>query len=147
MQSTDEEREEILALMRKKNGLLLFAVMGGVFSEGVDFPGDMAIGAYIISPAIPPYNFYRELQQYYFEQEYDRGEEYAYIYPGMNKVIQSAGRIIRTESDKGLIFLIGKRFGEKRFQETFPELWFENGEVIEPSDPVKAVSRFWQKSG
>ena len=146
VRSTDEEREAILDQLRSGEGYLFFAVMGGVFSEGVDFPGNMAIGAYIISPGIPPFNFYRELQLFYFENEYEKGNEYAYIYPGMNKVIQAAGRIIRTEKDRGIIFLVGSRFEENQFQELFPEIWFESGKVYNPANPHKLISGFWKES-
>jgi DNA excision repair protein ERCC-2 len=143
VRSTEQERDTILSTLKSGENYLLCAVMGGVFSEGIDYPGNMAIGAYIVSPGIPPFNFYRELQRYYFENEYDMGEEYAYIYPGMNKVIQAAGRIIRTEKDRGIIFLIGSRFQEKRFEEVFPEEWFSDSNVLSPKNPTKLIKNFW----
>lgn len=141
--STDDQRSAILEILNEGSPTLLFAVMGGVFSEGVDYPGQMAIGAFLISPGLPPFNFYRELQKHYFDKEYGEGQKYAYIYPGMNKVIQSAGRVIRTETDKGVIFLLGNRFSEMEYQELFPDNWFRNGDVLEAESFSKILKDFW----
>ncbi len=145
--SSAAERGEILGKMGGEKPVLLFAVMGGVFSEGVDFPGDLAIGAYIISPALPTFDYYRELQRYYFEKEYGKGEAYAYTYPGMAKAVQAAGRIIRTREDRGVIFLLGKRFTEDVYQNLFPENWFPLTELSEISEVKKELKNFWDKTG
>lgn len=143
--SNDEQRNAILQSLQEESPILLFAVMGGVFSEGVDYPGNLAIGAFLISPGLPPFDFYRELQKHYFDKEYGEGQRYAYVFPGMNKVIQSAGRVIRTESDKGVIFLLGNRFAEQEYQELFPENWFRNGEALEGNNFTKILNEFWKE--
>ena len=125
---------------------LLFAVMGGIFSEGVDFPGDLAEGAFIISPGLPTFDYYRELQRHYYDINYESGREYAYIYPGMAKVVQSAGRIIRTENDQGTIFLIGERFVESLYQDLFPENWFPLKLKGTKTAFQKELKKFWDKS-
>ncbi|MCD6374131.1 MAG: ATP-dependent DNA helicase [Caldisericaceae bacterium] len=140
------ERDEVLNRLRhEKQPHLLLAVMGGIFSEGVDFTGDMAIGVIVVSPALPQVSFERELLRHYYQETYQMGEEYAYIYPGMNKVIQAVGRLIRTATDKGIVLLIGDRFADERFNLLLPEYWFrKKDDVIITMDYEREVRKFWQ---
>jgi DNA excision repair protein ERCC-2 len=105
---------------------LIFAVQGGVFAEGVDYPGETLSGVIIISPALPQVSFERELMRQYYEEHYGKGFEFAYLYPGMNRVIQSVGRLIRSESDLGVAVLVCQRFAQTQYSSLFPEDWSES---------------------
>jgi len=144
----ETEKENILSLLKTgNNAYLLLSVIGGVFSEGVDYLGEMAIGVIIVSPALPKINFERELLRSYYERHKSAGFEYAYIYPGMNKVIQSAGRLIRSFSDKGVLVLIGSRFTEEKFNELFPEYWYnKEGDVIISEQYEDVLKSFWKEN-
>ena len=111
LEEFEEEREE---------SLLGFCVMGGIFSEGIDLSRDRLIGAAVVGTGLPQVCRERELLREYFDKKGLRGFDYAYVYPGMNKVLQSAGRVIRTEEDRGVILLLDDRFREGRYKETFP---------------------------
>ncbi|MEJ2053753.1 MAG: helicase C-terminal domain-containing protein, partial [Calditrichaceae bacterium] len=143
----DEDRNYVLKELRKTGRQnLLLAVMGGIFSEGVDYVGDMAIGVIVISPALPLVSFERELLRQYYEEKQNAGMEYAYIYPGMNKVIQSVGRLIRSVTDKGIVVLIGERFADEKFNSILPEYWFDKQGDIEITDKYRPVIReFWDR--
>lgn len=108
-----------------QNSLLGFCVMGGIFSEGIDLALDQLIGAVVVGTGLPQVCWERELLKSYFDAHGFRGFDYAYLYPGMNKVLQSAGRVIRTDEDRGVILLLDERFGDGRYQETFPREWRE----------------------
>ena len=118
---------------------LLLAVLGGIFSEGVDFTGDMAIGTFIIGPGLPAYTTEQELMQKYFEFKWSKGFEYAYRNPGMMKVIQAAGRIFRTTTDRGFVMLIGHRFSTPYYRSVLPTDW----KIKQPPDLIKRIQTFW----
>ncbi len=143
----EAQRDQILKQLRNESGShLLLAVMGGLFSEGVDFSGKMAIGVIIIGPALPQFNYSRELLRAYYDQYNGQGMEYAYIYPGMNKVIQSVGRLIRSATDRGIVVLIGERFADEAYNILLPEYWFQkHGDVEITTTYVKAIKDFWKK--
>lgn len=143
----EEDRNHVLNDLKKDNQQnLLLGVMGGIFSEGIDYIGNMAIGVIVISPALPMVSFERELLRQYYEEKQNAGMEYAYIYPGMNKVIQSVGRLIRSVTDKGIVVLIGKRFADEKFNNILPEYWFKRQGDIEITDNyVPAIKKFWYK--
>ena len=142
---SEKERELVFNRLRQPNmSHLVLAVQGGIFAEGVDYPGEMLIGAFIIGPALPPYSFEQELMKQYYQEHYGAGFEYAYLFPGINRVIQSAGRVIRTPTDRGIIILIGQRFGTPYYNAHFPAYWYEKvpTELI-TRDVVAAVKEFW----
>lgn len=143
----DSDRDEILNHIKSPGvNHLLLAVMGGIFSEGVDFYGEMAIGVIVVSPALPRFGYQRDLLFHYYENKSGMGREYAYMYPGMNKVIQSVGRLIRSFTDKGVVILIGERFAEDDFNSLLPSYWFSRKNDIVISNNYKPViSAFWQK--
>lgn len=147
MKETD--RDAILQKLKHPNGAhVLLAVMGGIFSEGVDFSGNMAIGVIVISPALPQVNYERELLRTYYDENNGMGAEYAYIYPGMNKVIQSVGRLIRSASDKGVVVLIGDRFADEQYNILLPEYWFQkHGDVEITTDYLSSIQQFWKSVG
>ena len=108
----DHSRNAFLdSLAKREQSHLLLGVQGGVFSEGVDYLGKLALGVIIVGPGLPKMNYETDLTRLYFQEQSGKGFEYAYLFPGMNRVIQSAGRVIRSESDNGVIVLIGRRFG------------------------------------
>ena len=125
---------------------LLLAVQGGIFAEGVDYPGDMLIGVMIIGPGLPRMDAEQELIRDYFEDRYGRGFAYAYLYPGMNRVIQSAGRVIRSATDVGVIALLGKRFSYANYTALFPTHWYTNSprELI-TRHYQQRLTRFWRQ--
>ncbi len=101
--------EYVEALKERDRPTLILAVQGGVFSEGVDYPGDMLIGALIVGPALPAFDFERECLREYFDAQGGEGFDYAYTFPAMTRVVQSAGRVIRSSQDRGLIVLMDRR--------------------------------------
>ncbi len=146
--SMDERsRAQILdQLCQPELNNLILAVQGGIFAEGVDYPGEMLIGAFIIGPGLPQFSFEQELMKKYFQEHYTKGFEYAYLYPGMNRVIQSAGRVIRTMEDRGLIILIDQRFSTSYYNAIFPRGWYRvtPSELIS-SDYTREIKSFWQE--
>lgn len=122
---TEEKREEFLEEFAKERegNLLGLCVMGGIFSEGIDLTEEKLVGAFIVGTGLPQICYEREILRQYFEKKNGKGFDYAYLYPGMNKVLQSAGRVIRTETDRGVIFLLDERFLQRQCQEIFPREW------------------------
>lgn len=142
----NEEVEATLDLLKSQSmPMILFAVQGGVFSEGVDYLGDMVIGAFVVGPPLPNFDFEREKMKQYYEQEYSSGFDYAYTFPAMSKAIQSAGRVIRSETDKGIIVLMDDRFLDKSYTQSLPRDWFEENPRELVSNKILAdVSEFWK---
>lgn len=144
---TDRARDEILSRLRA-NGepVLLLAVLGGVFAEGVDYPGDMLSEVIVVSPALPQVGPERELLKRFYQERYERGFEYAYLVPGMTRVVQAAGRLIRSENDRGAIVLICKRFLRQPYLRLLPEEWSGgDGRRLVVPDPVAAVQEFFKQ--
>lgn len=98
--------------------------MGGIFSEGIDLKEDRLIGVVIVGTGLPMVCTEQELLKGYFEKTNQKGFDYAYQYPGMNKVMQAAGRVIRTMEDEGIILLLDDRFLKREYQELFPREWW-----------------------
>ena len=130
----------------RKHSLMGFCVMGGIFSEGIDLAEDKLIGAIIIGTGLPQVCRERELLKNYFDAHGLRGFDYAYLYPGMNKVLQSAGRVIRTDEDRGVILLLDERFRDGRYQETFPREWKEYA-LCNVENVEDYLETFWKKWG
>lgn len=126
---------------------IAFAVQGGLFSEGMDYPGDMLIGAFIIGPPLPNFDLEREEMRKYYDQHYGAGFDYAYSIPAMAKAIQAAGRVIRSETDRGLIVLMDNRFMQPCYSRSMPADWHEAGITNLISEGIlKEVSDFWELS-
>ena len=121
----ETEREDFLAQFESAHpkGLVGFCVMGGIFGEGIDLRNDRLIGAVIVGTGLPQVCRERELLKQFYDKRGQDGFFYAYTCPGMNKVLQSAGRVIRTEEDKGVILLLDERFASARYREMFPAEW------------------------
>lgn len=121
---TDKEKDKILDKFKdtKKAHLGLF-VLGGSFSEGIDFEGDLLNGVIIVGVGLPMVNIENNILSNFFEEKYSKGFDYAYTYPGFNKVVQAAGRVIRTEYDRGIVILIDQRYKYRLYQELMPDMW------------------------
>jgi DNA excision repair protein ERCC-2 len=140
----DHEREHVLHLLRNgKHNNLILAVQGGIFAEGVDYPGEMVIGAVVVGPGLPQVGLERDLMRKYYAEKYGMGFEYAYLYPGMVRVIQSAGRVIRSEEDKGVIVLLGSRFGDPQYNSLFPSHWFNDHPDEIVNKDIGKLRKFW----
>ena len=124
--------------------LLGFCVMGGIFSEGIDLKKDSLIGAIIVGTGIPQVCCERELLKNYFDSQGENGFDYAYRIPGMNKVLQSAGRVIRTAEDIGVIALLDERFLEFQYQKMFPREWSQYN-IVSVDEIAKKVESFWNE--
>lgn len=122
---SEQAREEFLASFRPDNPetLLGFAVLGGIFSEGVDLPGDRLNGVMVVGVGLPQVGLERNLLRGYFQSRGKNGFDYAYVYPGMCKVLQAGGRLIRSESDNGVIVLADDRFLQHPYKQLLPEEW------------------------
>ncbi|GLC29194.1 ATP-dependent DNA helicase [Clostridium omnivorum] len=142
---TEEQREEFLKNFdeKSKTTLVGFGVLGGIFSEGVDLKGDRLIGAIIVGVGLPQLCLERDIIRDYFNDTKEMGYEYAYMYPGMNKVLQAAGRVIRSEDDKGIIMLIDERFSSRSYQSLFPKEWFPNLKIKEMKSLKQQLRIFW----
>ena len=145
---SEEAREIFLENFEedRKHSLMGFCVMGGIFSEGIDLSEDKLIGSIIIGTGLPQVCRERELLKNYFDAHGLRGFDYAYLYPGMNKVLQSAGRVIRTDEDRGVILLLDERFRDGRYQETFPREWKEYA-LCNVENVEDYLETFWRKWG
>lgn len=140
------EREVFLEEFRsgREKSLIGFCVMGGIFAEGIDLAEDRLIGAIIVGPGIPQVCNDREIVKGYFDKRGMDGFDYAYLYPGMNKVLQSAGRVIRTENDRGTILLLDDRFLQRKYREMFPREW-DNWKTCDAGNAEKYMRRFWEE--
>ena len=126
--------------------LVGFCVLGGVFSEGIDLREDSLIGAVIVGTGLPQVGYEKELLKSYFDERGENGFDYAYRFPGMNKVLQAAGRVIRTQEDVGVIALLDERFLQGSYRKTFPREW-EYYEVVNAELLERRLERFWDSWG
>ena len=145
----DRDKERILQKLadRPAKGAVLFAVMGGMYAEGVDYPDGLLSGVFIISPALPQLSFERELLRRYFDETEGAGFEHAYLMPGMTRVIQAAGRLIRSESDQGVIALLCNRFLQEPYASRLPADWYDESpaELIS-RDPARTIREFFRNA-
>ncbi|HEY0371570.1 MAG TPA: helicase C-terminal domain-containing protein, partial [Thermoanaerobaculia bacterium] len=144
---TDYERNAILDILRDKrrDGNLILAVSGGMYAEGVDYQGDMLSGVMVIGPALPQVSFEQELLKQYYDEQYGAGFEFAYLIPGMTRVVQSAGRVIRSETDVGVIALLCKRFTQESYTRYFPTDWYEDSpRELVSKKPASEIRSFFE---
>ncbi len=143
---TEPERDAFIAAFSVKHGetLVGFAVLGGIFGEGIDLVGERLIGAVIVGVGLPQLCEERDLIRDYFQRQNTMGFEYAYTFPGMNRVLQAIGRVIRSETDYGVVLLIDARFNELRYRRLFPA-WWKFRRVRNTSALSEAVSNFWKQ--
>nr|WP_269802543.1 ATP-dependent DNA helicase [Marinobacter sp. G11] len=121
-----EQRRQFLAEFQKPEGSVAFAVLGGVFSEGIDLPGDQLIGAFVATLGLPPFDAWHEILKDRLQQRFGEGYNYTYLIPGLQKVAQAAGRVIRTPDDRGIIWLIDDRFLQPGVNRLLPRWWFSD---------------------
>lgn len=143
---TEAERESFLEQFvdEPASSRIGFCVMGGIFSEGIDLRNDRLIGAVIVGTGLPMVCNERELFRGYYDEKCDAGFEYSYLYPGINKVLQSGGRVIRTKDDKGAILLLDDRFTQQQYYSLFPREWFPNV-TVNLSGMKKVLEEFWKE--
>ena len=141
----EREKEEFLEEFSASEGTLVgFCVMGGIFSEGIDLMGEKLIGAIIIGTGLPQIGTEREILRQYYDKKGVNGFDYAYRYPGMNKVLQSAGRVIRTQEDTGIILLLDERFAGKDYRNLFPAEWSDRGNCT-LNTVEEQLGSFWNR--
>lgn len=147
MQSADmkeAQREEFLKHFEQESDgwTIGCCVLGGIFSEGIDLKEDRLIGAVIVGTGLPMVCHERELFKSYYDKKNGCGFEYAYRYPGVNKVFQAGGRVIRTAEDKGAVLLLDERFLQRQYLELFPREWFPY-DIVDLPKMKKLLREFW----
>ena len=144
---TELEREEFLEEFTEETEetLVGFCVMGGIFSEGIDLIGDRLIGVAVVGTGLPQVNCEREILKGYYDEKGEQGFDYAYRYPGMNKVLQAAGRVIRTKEDTGAILLMDERFLNRDYRNLFPREW-NDACACTLGNVEKHLQAFWDVS-
>lgn len=143
---TEKERETFLEQFQeeREKSFVAFCVLGGIFGEGIDLTGDRLIGSIIVGNGFPGISYEREILKKYYDERNGQGFDYAFRYPGMNKVLQAAGRVIRTTQDQGVILLLEERFLEREYRALFPLEWSEC-KVLRQEALAGELHRFWSK--
>ncbi len=144
-QKNDEINKMLEKFSQKTKNIVVFAVQGGSLSEGIDLPGNKLIGTIIVGPSLPYFDLENECIRRFHDTKYSgKGFDYTYTYPAMSRVVQAAGRVIRTEDDKGIIVLMDGRFLETKYAESMPKNWFKNSphELVSKSI-LSDISAFW----
>lgn len=143
----DEQQRELFLQKfknRPESNLVGFCVLGGIFSEGIDLKGERLIGVAIVGVGLAQLNAEADLVQKYYQTENHEGYQFAYQIPGMNKVLQAAGRVIRSETDIGVVLLLDQRFNARRYRELFPEHWQQIESVNNDRELKSQLMRFWK---
>jgi DNA excision repair protein ERCC-2 len=120
-----QQRKDFLAGFQEESGSVAFAVLGGVFSEGIDLPGEQLIGAFVATLGLPPFDAWHDILKQRLQKRFGAGYDYTYLIPGLQKVAQAAGRVIRTPEDEGVIWLIDDRFLQPQIRQLLPGWWFD----------------------
>ncbi|NVK40332.1 MAG: ATP-dependent DNA helicase [Oceanospirillaceae bacterium] len=120
---SQQARQAFLERFSESGQGIGFAVLGGAFAEGIDLPGNRLIGAFVATLGLPPFDDWHEELRTRLQRRFGRGYDYAYLYPGMQKVVQAAGRVIRTPEDRGTVILIDDRFGRPEVRSLLPAWW------------------------
>ena len=142
------EKEEFLSAFADDTGHLRvgFCVLGGAFAEGVDLPGSRLIGAIVFGVGLPGLSDERNMIRDYVDPDGENGYDYAYTYPGMNRVLQAAGRVIRRDDDRGVVILADDRYAHPKYRSLFPEHWKSVQYAGNASSLAEIVKRFWDKN-
>ena len=142
---TYADRDAFLGELQADGKLRIgFCVLGGSFSEGIDLPGDRLIGVVVVGVGLPGISDENNIIRDYYEEKCGAGYDYAYTYPGMNAVLQAVGRVIRTETDRGIAVLIDDRYAEPKYRNLFPEEWKGMKFAGNPQSLAEIARRFWQ---
>lgn len=140
----EREREEFLQEFEQEDdSLVAFCIMGGIFSEGIDLLGEKLIGAILVGTGLPQIGNEREILRNFYAEGGENGFDYAYRYPGMNKVLQAAGRVIRTKEDTGMILLLDERFWQREYSSLFPVEWSDRM-ACTLTDVEEKLELFWK---
>ncbi len=144
---TEKDREDFLSHFQDNDNqsAIGLCVLGGIFGEGIDLTDSQLIGAVIIGTGLPMVCTENELFREYYDKQNKNGFTYAYQYPGMNKVLQAAGRVIRTDTDRGAILLLDERFLQSSYQQLFPREWFPHY-IVNPDSMMMELNKFWSSS-
>jgi len=144
---TEEERESFLNKFQPNTtgNFVCFSVLGGIFSEGIDLKGDKLIGAIIVGVGLPQVSAEQDIIMNYFQQKNGKGYENAYMFPGMNKVLQASGRVIRSEEDIGMVLLVDERFSHYDYRCLFPRHWEHSIRVKNARDLELKLEQFWNR--
>ena len=118
-----EERDELFQALRRHRNVVAFCILGGVFSEGIDLPGELLSAVAVVGVGLPQVGSERENLREWYQQAYGAGFEYAYLYPAMQKVDQALGRVVRTATDSGRALLIDSRYGWRAYRSLLPPWW------------------------
>lgn len=142
---TPDEREQVISLFRnsEKTQIGLF-VMGGMFSEGIDYIGDMLSGVVIVGTALPVIGGFNDVVKNHFQKKFSRGFDFAYTYPGFAKVVQAVGRVIRNETDRGAAILVDDRFGNQTYLNLYPKEWSHMKFLSSLEELEKELKEFWK---
>ncbi len=130
---------------QKEDFFVGFCVLGGSFSEGIDLPGERLIGTVVVGVGLPQLSSELNIIRDHYQEVYESGYEYAYVYPGMNKILQATGRVIRREEDRGVVVLIDDRYATREYTRLFPEHWSELKYAGNARSLAALVKKFWQK--
>ena len=143
----ENDREEFLEQFeeQREKTLLGFCVLGGIFAEGIDLTGEKLVGAVIVGTGLPQISYEREILKKYYDGKQENGFDYAYRFPGMNKVLQSAGRVIRTREDRGVILLLDERFCSFDYRNLFPREW-EDYQICTRNTVQGILEEFWERA-
>ena len=143
---TYAEKEEFLSRFKEDTGVLRvgFCVLGGSFSEGIDLPGSRLIGTVIVGVGLPGISNERNIIKEHFDNTREGGYDYAYTYPGMNRVLQAAGRVIRTENDRGVVVLLDDRYATEQYRMMFPLHWSHIQTVHTATELAENIKKFWK---
>ncbi len=137
----DLERQEVRHLLESsKEHVVLHGVLGGLFSEGVDLPDGCLKTVVVVGPGLPPVGVERDRIRGWCEERYGEGFRYAFLVPGMSRAIQAAGRVVRSQEERGAVVLVGRRFGWREYRDLLPEEW----SLVRVEDPAEAVRQFWE---
>ena len=145
---SQKEKADFLLEFKKESSsyLIGFCVMGGIYAEGIDLAGDSLIGAVVVGIGMPGLSYEREAISAYYDDKYEEGKQFAYIYPGMNRVLQAAGRVIRREDDRGVIVLIDDRFDDPIYKKIIPTLWRGMKFYKDPVKLRESLDKFWAEA-
>jgi len=143
----EEEKEAFIEAFSHEDAnktLVAFAVLGGMFGEGIDLVGEKLSGAVVVGVGLPQINFEQDIIKDYFEELMGTGFDFAYVYPGMNKVMQAAGRVIRTTEDVGAVLLIDRRFYTRQYDALYPDEWYHRDMIRSNDELAMKLARFWR---
>lgn len=143
-QMNDKEKTNFISSFNENpdHTYVALAVLGGVFSEGIDLLGDRLIGAVVVGVGLPTVSFERDLIKDYYEKNNNSGYLYSYVNPGMNRVMQAVGRVIRSEKDRGMVLLIDDRYTTKTYLKLFKNEW-SHYQVVDENDMDSTIDKFW----